>query len=307
MEAVISCGIRLPEDTTLRFRDASALNHWAFPNSPVALPLTPGGNLRDEPRYHLNDVPTNLQAATSLSSCFKGAFFNPHAIATLLCLKPVHIAYTGLHKTSIHTMAPRKRRQRASPRATRTKRPNISKSPNPPSPSLHPAPSSIGLQASADIQPRSQIQSANHASPPMELSNTATTYQTRMTLSGEEAAAQNTDALDRMATSSPFIDWLETHVQSYDTKQRASEQPQLSKPGPGEFLADDTKSRLEAHFDANNRSDSGSVRSTIESNFGRISPAAQLTERNEEMQITTGGRSISDDQVAQKNRKSIGS
>lgn len=71
------------------------------------------------------------------------------------------------------------------------------------------------------LQPHDYVMSA---SPPPDLSTTAVTYRKRSTASQEDADASHLDAVDALATSSPFMDWLETQMGSYDAKRRSSEQ-----------------------------------------------------------------------------------
>lgn len=129
--------------------------------------------------------------------------------------------YPLLHITTAlsTTMPPRKRRQATSPRTTRSKRANISKSPQSqwsdilsPAPPSHP-PTPEGLQ------PHDCVRSAS----PPDFPTTAKTYQTR-SVEPQETGTSHMDDVDALSMSSPFMDWLETHVGSYDAKQRASEQ-----------------------------------------------------------------------------------
>lgn len=78
------------------------------------------------------------------------------------------------------------------------------------------------------LQPHDYVMSA---SPPPDLSTTTATYRKRSTASQENTDASHLDDIDALATSSPFMDWLEAQMGSYDAKRRSSEQLWVAESG----------------------------------------------------------------------------
>lgn len=77
------------------------------------------------------------------------------------------------------------------------------------------------------LQPFDIVRSASP--PPPEFSTTATTDPTCGTEFDNGSGYYQTDASNAPSMSSSFLDWLETHVQSYDEKRRLSEQFQAAE------------------------------------------------------------------------------
>ncbi|KAH6622401.1 Prephenate dehydratase-domain-containing protein [Boeremia exigua] len=168
------------------------------------------------------------------------------------------------------TMAPRKRRQRSSLHSTRAKRANLSRSPRPQSQSPQPpsqrqspwsdvpgsAPTS-GIQTPDGVQLADRVR---RVSPPPGLSTTVTTRRTSSSASHKHAGPSRGDAFGEMATSSPFMEWLEMHMGSYDVKRRLSEQLQEGIGSGKDAAVGDVGQSSEAHNDSTKQGDQSPVR-----------------------------------------------
>ncbi|KAJ8118265.1 hypothetical protein OPT61_g701 [Boeremia exigua] len=155
----------------------------------------------------------------------------------------------------IPIMPPRKRQHNISPRFTRSKSPNISKSPQPSSPSPPPVASSSSRQIPEVFQPMDQAHSTRHISSLSELSTTATSRQTISNPWDEHTTTLQADAIDGLSTSDPFTDWLEANIGSYEEK-RSSEPLQFMGSG-SEAAVGDMARPSDTHLEGADLSDSG--------------------------------------------------
>ncbi|KAF2630227.1 hypothetical protein BU25DRAFT_254599 [Macroventuria anomochaeta] len=176
-------------------------------------------------------------------------------------------------------MAPSKRKQPASPISSRAKRAYLSNSPQSSSSDLPPTASPSSLQTPEDVRPPGHVRSTRHASPPPELSNTATTRQTRSSESNDNAGAHHPETTGNLPIPNPLLDWLETHARSSAAKQRSIER----LPAAGsEYKNTGTVSFAEklpkARHEDTSRGKAGQDQPTVEDDLEGTSSAGQILE-----------------------------
>lgn len=135
-------------------------------------------------------------------------------------------------------MAPVKRRQGALPRGRKTKRANVSESPQTPLLDSPHTPLQENAQQPEDPTRVRRKKSTRHASPPPELSTKVNTRPKSYFYSGMDTASPIVKTGSNSTDSSPFLDWLQVHADSFDEKRsRSDPRPQSgsdSKKGPTE-------------------------------------------------------------------------